>query len=84
MIELVEKDGKISLKTDLGDAVKDFFTNVITTESLGCAFEPEQPFENPDGTLITFDSDYFGSHRNTAPLPGPFAEYGEEVVVWNK
>ncbi|MBR1892099.1 MAG: right-handed parallel beta-helix repeat-containing protein [Lachnospiraceae bacterium] len=84
LIELIEKDGKISLKTDLCKALKEFKTNVITTSSLGCAFEPEQQFENPDGTPITFDSDYFGSHRNTAPLPGPFAEYGEEVVVWNK
>ena len=28
------------------------------------AFEPEEKYENPDGTPITFDSDYFGNHRD--------------------
>ena len=31
---------------------------VIGTEILGMAFEPEQKFENPDGTPIVFDSGY--------------------------
>ena len=46
---------------------------VISTETLGEAFEPEQKYENPDGTPIIFDRDYFGGHRGAGPLPGPFA-----------
>ena len=46
---------------------------MISTEVLGKAFEPEQYFENPDGTPICFDSDYFGSHRGVDVIPGPFA-----------
>ena len=46
---------------------------MINTEVLGKAFEPEQYFENPDGTPIQFDSDYFGDHRGTEVIPGPFA-----------
>ena len=42
--------------------------------SLEQAFEPEQPFENPDGTPIQFDADYFGSHRGVDVVPGPFAD----------
>ena len=32
---------------------------MINTEVLGKAFEPEEFFENPDATPITFDADYF-------------------------
>ena len=44
---------------------------MINTEVLGNAFEPEQPFENADGTPIRFDEDYFGNHRGVATVPGP-------------
>ena len=47
---------------------------MINTEVLGNAFEPEQSFENADGTPIWFDEDYFGNHRGVAPVPGPFAD----------
>ena len=39
----------------------------------GYAFEPEQRFENPDGTSIVFNEDYFGEHRGISTIPGPFA-----------
>ena len=83
LIELSEKDGKWYLKTDFADLLKDFHVNALCTESLGKAFEPEQSFENPDGTPISFDSDYFGSHRGISPLAGPFADYDKtEITVW--
>ncbi|MBQ3899913.1 MAG: hypothetical protein II741_08770, partial [Lachnospiraceae bacterium] len=54
--------------------LKDFKNGIITSDTLGCAFQPEQRFENPDGTAITFDSDYFGNHRGIEAIPGPFAD----------
>jgi hypothetical protein len=71
-VELVEKDGHYHLETNLFDYIKDFRVRMINTEILGKAFEPEQSFENPDGTLIRFDSDYFGNHRGVHVIPGPF------------
>ena len=50
---------------------------MITTGVLGEAFEPEERFEYPDGSPITFDEDYLGKHRPVYPLSGPF-EKGEE------
>ena len=73
-VELEEKDGSYSLKTNLYDFLKDFETGIINSDILGCAFEPEQRFENPDGTAILFNEDYFGEHRGIAALPGPFAD----------
>jgi hypothetical protein len=71
-VELVEKDGHYHLETNLFDYIKDFRVRMINTEILGKAFEPEQSFENPDGTPIRFDSDYFGNHRGVHMIPGPF------------
>lgn len=71
-ISLEEKDGKPVLKTDLYDHLPECTTSVISSEVLGCAFEPEQRFENPDGTGIVFNEDYFGDHRGINPLYGPF------------
>ena len=72
-IELVEKDGKYSLDTNLYEFLGDFTDRMINTEILGSAFEPNQRFEAADGTDIQFDEDYFGGHRGVKIIPGPFA-----------
>lgn len=80
-VDLVEEDGKYVLKTNLYDYLKDFRDGLVSSDILGCAFEPEQRFENPDGSAILFDRDYFGNHRGLDTVPGPFAEGGEEIAV---
>ena len=72
-VELIEKDGKYYLDTNVYDFLGDFTSRMINTGVLGKAFEPEQPYENPDGSPITFDRDYFGDHRGVDVIPGPFA-----------
>ncbi|NLD83786.1 MAG: hypothetical protein GX637_06420 [Clostridiales bacterium] len=82
-VELVEKDGKYTLKTNLYKYLKDFRDGIITSDILGCAFEPEQRFENTDGTEIIFNRDYFGNHRGVDTLPGPFVdEKAAAEVLW--
>ena len=73
-VELCEKDGAVVLNTNLYEHFGDFREGVLAGETLGKAFEPEQAFENPDGTPIIFDTDYFGSHRGISTIPGPFAQ----------
>jgi len=72
-VELTEKDGKYYLDTNVYDFLGSFTSRMINTGVLGKAFEPEQPYENPDGSPITFDRDYFGDHRGVEVIPGPFA-----------
>ena len=72
-VELAEKDGHWYLKTNVYSHLKDFRTGIHCSETLGKAFEPEQRFENPDGTDIIFNEDYFGGHRGAETIPGPFA-----------
>ena len=39
---------------------------------IAMAFEPEQKYENPDGTQIVFDTDILGAKRGEKPIPGAF------------
>jgi hypothetical protein len=81
-VELVEKDGEYSLETNVYDLLGDFRCGMITSDILGEAFEPEQRFENPDGTGIIFNEDYFGGHRGLDVLPGPFAGDVSGKKLW--
>ena len=72
-MELVEKDGEYFLKTNVYDLLDGYKTGIINSDILGYAFEPEQRFEDPDGSTIIFTEDYLGGHRGVAAVPGPFA-----------
>lgn len=81
-LELVEEDGAYRLHTNLYEYLPNLETRCINTEILGEAFEPEQKFENPDGTAILFNQDYFGAIHEMAPKPGPFAQNYKEQILW--
>ena len=72
-LSLEEENGGYVLKTDLYEKIPEANRPFISTETLGMAFEPEQRFENPDGTPIVFCQDFWGERRSVNPLPGPFA-----------
>ncbi len=81
-IKIEEKEGKWILSTNLDKYIPAGLCRMIDTEKLGMAFEPEQKFENPDGSPITFNRDYFDAETENVPLPGPFAggHYDGELV----
>ena len=52
----------------------------VNSDFLGFAFEPEQRFENPDGSSIMLDVDYFGRKRGIHPVSGtPGAGEGDSL-----
>ena len=75
-LELVQREDGWFLDTDLADLLLESHPEPVDTQRLGMAFEPEMRFENPDGTEIVFDTDYFGNKREQI-LPGPFASREE-------
>ncbi len=84
--DLKESEDGWYLDTNVYDHLEGFTADIIDSDKLGCAFEPEERFENPDGTAITFDRDYFGTRRAFNVLPGPFAsaeEAGEKLYGSN-
>ncbi len=72
-VDVVEKDDGWYMDTNIYEVMKDFTVDMISTDTLGKAFEPQQKFEDPDGSPITFDVDYFGNRREASVIPGPFA-----------
>lgn len=82
---LKEADGEITLETNLYKYIRQYTGPFVSTELLGKAFEPEQRFENPDGSPICFDSDYHGIHRGIQPMAGPFEnEKCARISLWKE
>lgn len=80
-LELREEDNSFKLYSNLGEFLMEDNEKLITTKKLGMAFEPEQRFENPDGTEIVFDEDYFGEKKESI-IAGPFAKMYDGMCVW--
>ena len=79
-ISLREEGGRFILTTDLYGYLPKAATHIVSTETLAPAFEPEQAFENPDGTPIVMDRDLAGEARGTSPVPGPVERFTGEIV----
>ena len=57
----------------------------VTTERLGKTRASGQAFDNPDGSPLSIDTDYFGNVRNmNSPFPGPFelVEDSDAIEIW--
>jgi hypothetical protein len=72
-LELTEDNGTWELKTNLGSYLPKDLCKLINSDTLGMAFEPEQRYENPDGSDIIFDLGIDGSARQESYIPGPWA-----------
>ena len=72
-ISLEENCNEYKLKTNLYENLPKIDLEIQSSTTLGKAFEPEQRYENHDGSEIIFNKDYFDNHREINPLPGPFA-----------
>jgi hypothetical protein len=62
--------------------------DLVTPKLLGKAKVSDAPFDNPDGSWMRIDTDYFGRKRNEAnPFPGPFElpAGGKQILkVWSR
>ncbi len=85
-IKLVEEDESVFLNMAVGDSLQTLDNVLVTTALLGRAEVPDAAYENPDGTPLKVDIDYFGKKRNKAnPTPGPFENPGKgklKLQVW--
>ncbi len=80
-----EGDG-VLLHITVGPELKSAGAGLVTTAVLGNTAITKLPYENPDGSPLTVDTDYFGKKRNAQnPTPGPFEnpDKGARVLkVW--
>jgi hypothetical protein len=85
-IEMVEQGDNVYLHITLDKSFRSLNNKLVTTRLLGKAMIPGQAFENPDGSPLKIDTDYFGRKRNDAnPSAGPFEDTGDgklKLKVW--
>jgi alpha-N-arabinofuranosidase len=86
-LRLVEQTGGLYLETKYDPAWNTERTRkTVTTKLLGRAIVPNAAYEQPDGTRIRINTDYFGRKRNESnPTPGPFENPGRgdlKIKVW--
>jgi len=86
-IKIIEKPDGWYLEMQSDKAWKSERTRkLVTTELLGTAWVPDQPYTNPDGSPLKINTDYFGKQRDESnPFPGPFetTETGRQLMkVW--
>lgn len=85
-VKVVEESDSVFLHITLDDSFHALDNPLVTTAFLGRAKMANAAYENPDGTPLKINTDYFGKKRNEAnPSAGPF-ENPEEgkltLKVW--
>lgn len=85
-LKLVEDGKDVYLQIAFNQNIYDQKLKMITTEMLGKAKIPKARFDNPDGTALKIDTDYFGKKRSEIdPSVGPFENPGKgelKLKVW--
>ena len=86
-IKLVEKPNGWHLELTEDKSWRDEAKRkLVTTEWLGKAKVSDCTFENPDGSLLRVNTDYFGHKRSASnPFPGPFEKIAtgqQQIKVW--
>ena len=81
-IKIVEEGESVYLHITLDQSCKALDNTLVTTKLLGKAMIPNQAYENPDGSPLKIDTDYFGRKRSKAnPTAGPFENPPEGKLI---
>lgn len=81
--QVVQQDGATWLIVRFPEESRKAEPVWVTTELLGKAKLPGVPFENPDGSVLKIDYDYFGKPRSPDRLTaGPFSRFDAEADRW--
>src|SRR5690625_2628198 len=82
---VIENGDEVFLSFTLPEDFEEIFGIVHTTRTLGRVRIVEADFENPDGSEITLDTDYFGKQKPANSALGPIChvQKGENSIkVW--
>ena len=78
MVSEDKKSVKVCIKN--ADLLGGNGSELLSADTLGTSYHAEMAYENPDGTNIVFDTDFFGNKRPAGNVtPGPFEVMGSDV-----
>lgn len=85
-VELIEENGSVIFTAHLQDQLMPDNAEMVTTKNLSKTRIAQLPYENPDGTPIMINYDFFGEERKAKTLSaGPFEQYqtgAYKMTVW--
>lgn len=84
-VKIIEEEGGTYLEIQIEKGMLDLQTILVDTQKLGMVRIVELPYENPDGTPIILNMDYFKNVRGSHPTTGPIEELKEgtnRIKVW--
>lgn len=73
-VEIIEEDGNVYLQFEVNEQLKNQVGTIICSKDLGEVRIVEMPFENPDGSTLILDEDYFGEKRAEKSSIGPIGQ----------
>ena len=75
--EFSEEMDKVYVSISNVELLEQAGAELLSADTLGKSYHAEMAWENPDGTNIVFDTDFFGRKRPTGNVtPGPFEIFG--------
>jgi alpha-L-arabinofuranosidase len=86
-INILEKEDGVYLHCKLPEEFEEFLGEVQTTKTLGRVRIVDMEFENPDGSKLILDTDYFGERKTNRHVIGPINQLkkgNNQVKVWIK
>lgn len=86
-INILEKEDGVYLHCKLPEEFEEFLGEVQTTKTLGRVRIVDMEFENPDGSELILDTDYFGERKTDRHVIGPINQLkkgNNQVKVWIK
>ncbi|WOC32940.1 MULTISPECIES: right-handed parallel beta-helix repeat-containing protein [Caproicibacterium] len=85
-VRIVQDGDETYLEFQAEQGLLELPTRIYGTANLGSPRITEEPYENPDGTPIVLDTDYFGHPRKSAPIAGPIENLragANHICVWS-
>ena len=74
------------MSINLDQSINTVVSQLVISDILGKTEISELRFENPDGSALVIDTDYFGNRRNKSkPTVGPFENIGvgfSKIKIW--
>ncbi|MBR6627243.1 MAG: right-handed parallel beta-helix repeat-containing protein [Lachnospiraceae bacterium] len=81
-VELSDRKDKVYVTIQNAELLGGEGSQQLSADTLGTSYHAEMAYENPDGTNIVFDKDFFGKKRPEGNVtPGPFEVMGEDSQV---
>ncbi len=82
-VEILPGEGRVHIRIVNPEILQELAVEAVSGEALGKTYHAEAAYENPDGTAVSFATDFFGRERPDGRVtPGPFEQQGDAATEY--